>query len=401
MRRKLAPKIIEHLKAPGPRRMDVWDTVLQCFGVRVSPGGRKTWFVIVRVDGRQKRVSLGTYPAITLAEARAEARKIIRDAQLGVLDDAQETSCPTLGETVPVFIQVYAKPKNRGWKESERLLGKFQSLFIKPLVDIKRSDIVRILDEIVASGTPYRANRALAALKKLMSWALDRGMIDVSPIAGLKLPHKEQARERVLSDEELVALSAAADGEGYPFGDAIKLLMLTGQRRGEVAEMRWSEIDLDHSIWTIPASRSKNGCSHAIPLSVAALNLLRSAPRFLGSDYVITTTGRAPISGFGRVKKRLHMALGSSNWRTHDIRRTVASGMARLGVAPHVVEKVLNHKSGIISGVAAVYNRYGYEKEKREALNKWAFHVDALHQESRRLSRGTLPIRTHDVERGA
>ena len=118
MRRKLSPKVVEYLKASGPKRMDVWDTVLQCFGVRVSPGGRKTWFVIVRVDGRQKRVSIGTYPAITLAEARAEARKIIRDAQLGVFDDVQETSCPTLGETIPLFIQSYAKPKNRGWKES-------------------------------------------------------------------------------------------------------------------------------------------------------------------------------------------------------------------------------------------------------------------------------------------
>ena len=128
MRRKLSPKVVEHLKASGPKRMDVWDTVLQCFGVRVSPGGRKTWFVIVRVDGRQKRVSLGTYPAITLAEARAEARKIIRDAQLGVFNDDQDTSCPTFGKTVPLFIQTYAKPKNRGWKEPERLLGKFQTL---------------------------------------------------------------------------------------------------------------------------------------------------------------------------------------------------------------------------------------------------------------------------------
>jgi hypothetical protein len=184
MRRKLSPKLIEHLKSPGPKRMDVWDTVLQCFGCRVSPTGRKAWFVTVRLDGRQKRVTIGTYPAVSLAEARAEARKIIRDAQLGVFTDSKRSPALTFGGTVPLFIELYAKPKNRGWKESERLLGKFQSFFTKPLVDITRADIVRVLDEIVASGTPYRANRVLAALKKLLSWALDRGMIELNPIAG-------------------------------------------------------------------------------------------------------------------------------------------------------------------------------------------------------------------------
>ena len=192
--------------------------------------------MVVRVNGRQKRVTIGTYPAVALAEARGEARKIIRDAQLGVLGHSEKPLALTLSETVPLFIQLYAKPKNRGWRESERLLGKFQGLFAKPLVQIARSDVVRILDEIVASGTPYRANRALAALKKLMNWALDRGMVAVNPIAGLKAPHRERARELVLSDGGLVSLLRAADVEGYPFGDAIKLLVLTGQRRSEVAE---------------------------------------------------------------------------------------------------------------------------------------------------------------------
>jgi integrase len=373
MRAKLSPKLVEHLKVPGSKRLDAWDTVLQCFGVRVSPTGRKTWFVIIRADGRQKRVTIGTYPAVSLAEARGEAKKIIRDAQLGIFTDPQESPALTLGETVPLFIQLYAKPKNRGWKECEQLLGKFQGLFATPLVQIARTDVVRVLDEIIASGTPYRANRALAALKKLMAWALDRGMIEVNPIAGLKPPHRERAREVVLSDEDIISLMAAADDEGYPFGDVFKMLILTGQRRGEVAEMRWSEVDLEHGVWTIPAARSKNGQSHAVPLSVPAVSLLRSLPRFLASDWVFTTTGRGPISGFGRAKRRL--PVGISDWRIHDIRRTVASGMARIGVAPHVIEKVLNHKTGIISGVAAVYNRYAYENEKRDALERWSTNI--------------------------
>jgi integrase len=378
MRKKLSPKLIEHLNAPGPKRLDVWDTVLQCFGVRVSPSGRKSWFVVARVDGRQKRITIGTYPAVSLAEARTEARRVIRDAQLGVLGQAERTPALTLGDTVTLFIQLYAKPKNRGWKESERLLGKFQDLFGKPLTQIVRSDVVRVLDEIVASGTPYRANRALSALKKLMNWALDRGMIEVNPIAGLKPPHRECSRERVLNDQEVRALLIAMEEEGYPFGDAFKLLLLTGQRRGEIAAMQWSEIDLGNAIWSIPGDRTKNKQRHDVPLAPAALYVFRALPRFINSDYVFTTTGRTPISGLGRAKNRLAFAAGVADWRTHDLRRTVASGLARLGIAPHVVEKVLNHKSGIISGVAAVYNRYAYETEKRQALAEWAKHVEQL-----------------------
>jgi integrase len=388
MRRKLTSKAIEHLNAPGPKRLDVWDTVLQGFGARISPTGRKVWFTVVRFAGRQKRVTIGTYPAISLAEARDAASKIIRDAQLGIVEAAPAQATATLGDTIPLFMQLYAKPKNRGWKESERLLGKFRALYGRPIDEIKRSDVVRILDEIVASGAPYRANRALAALKKVMSWSLDRGVIEVNPIAGLKPPHKERARERVLTDIELAALLSAADAESYPFGDVFKVLILTGQRRGEVTGMRWSEIDSDRRIWTIPTDRSKNGQAHEVPLSEPALAVIRSVPRFVDSDYVFTTTGLTPISGFGRVKDRLDDGIGVTDWRTHDLRRTAASGMARLGIPPHVVEKVLNHKSGIISGVAAVYNRYAYEKEKRDALERWAQYCQSIATADRPASHG-------------
>src|SRR5215467_992945 len=217
MRKKLSSKIVEHLQTLGPKRMDVWDTVLQGFGTRVSPTGRKVWFVVVRTDGRLRRVTIGTYPAISLAEAREEARKIMSKAQLGVLDEPAREAKQSLGELVPLFIQLYARPKNRDWKETEHVLRKFDSLFAKDINAIRRPDVVRVLDGIVSSGTPYRANRALAALKKLMNWALDRGIIEINPIAGLKPPHKEQARDRVLSDVELTILLHVADAEGYPF----------------------------------------------------------------------------------------------------------------------------------------------------------------------------------------
>ena len=353
--------------------MDVWDTVLQGFGVRVSPSGRKVWSVIVRPNGTVRRIKVGTYPAVSLAQAREAAGKIIADVQLGVF--GRSTGVPTLGEIIPVFIELYAKPKTRGWKDTQRLLEAFQALSTTQLDLIKRSDVVRVLDALVASGKPYTANRALAALKKLMNWALDRGTLTVNPIAGLKPPVKERSRDRVLTDDELRDLIIAADAEGYPFGDMFKMLALTAQRRNEVSHMRWSEIDFGRRVWTIPAARSKNDQSHEVPLSDAALEVLRSVPRFLGSDYVFTTTGSTPISGYGRAKDRLENKMKTAAWRTHDLRRTAASGMARLGVPPHVVEKVLNHRSGIISGVAAVYNRYGYESEKRDALEKWSAYL--------------------------
>lgn len=375
MKQKLTPKTIEHLSTEA-RRKEVWDLTLPSFGVRVYPTGRKSFFVMARVDGRQKRVTIGNYPAVSLKDARGQARSIMRDVQLGAFEEADVECAPTFAETVPKFIELHAKPRNRDWRGTERILtSKFKAIEGKPLDKIKRVDVVRILDDIIGDGTPYRANRSLAAIKKLFSWALNRGMIEVHPLAGLSLPHPETARDRVLSDDELSALMVAAKAEGYPFGDMFQVLALTGQRRGEVSGMRWSEVNLDRSMWTIPVERSKNKQSHDVPLAPQVIDILRAMPRFLGSDFVFTTTGVTPISGFGKVKKRIEVAVGADDWRVHDLRRTAASGMARLGVQPHVVEKILNHKSGIISGVAAVYNRYGYEAEKREALELWTSHV--------------------------
>jgi integrase len=380
MRIKFTAKTIEHLSAQGrPKRLDAYDTVLQGFGLRVSPTGRKVWFVIVRPEGRAKRVTIGGYPALSLHDAREAAARRIRDEHLeNAAPDLPYYVSPTLGEIVPQFIQLYARPKNRRWRATERTLHKFEKLFILPITEIKRTDVVRALDELIASGMQVGANRALAGLKKLMNWSLDRGVLSVNPIAGLKPPAVEVARERVLADHELAKLLAVADEEGYPFGPALKILALTAQRRGEVTGMKWSEVDLDRQTWTISAARSKNKQSHCVPLTDEVCAILRAIPRFVGSDLVFTTTGVTPISGFGRFKDRAAASLGASDWCIHDLRRTAASGMARLGVAPHIVEKVLNHRSGIISGVAAVYNRYGYDKEKREAVGQWSHYIQQL-----------------------
>ena len=305
MQKKLTTKTVEALPPATRKRYEVWDRTLPSFGMRVSSTGRKTWFCTSRANGRLCRRTLGTYPALSLSDAREEARKAMREMQLGIVE------APTLGDTVPMFIELYARPKNRSWREVERLLNqKFSSLFKMRLNQIKRTDIVRILDEMPARG---RANHALAAIKKLMNWALDRGMIEVNPITGLKPPTKINARDRILSDDEIVRLLNVT--EGYPFGTLYKMLLYTAQRRGEVSEMRWSEVD--RNVWVIPASRSKNGLAHEVPLADAVVEMLRAVPRFAGSDFVFTTTGTTPISGFGRAKERVEQAVGSCDWWVH------------------------------------------------------------------------------------
>jgi integrase len=382
MRKTLTAKLIENLQPRIERRYEVRDLLLPGFGVRVSVNGKKSWFAMGRVGGRQVRHTIGTYPTVTLSEAREAARLILKDIQLGLyapVKAAPELAPPTLSQMVTLFIEIYAKPKNRGWKAVKATFCKFSQLNDRPIAEIGRADVVKVLDEIAARGAPIAANRAMSAIKKLFAWCLDRGVISVHPLVGLHKPGVERSRDRVLTNEELKSLWRASRELGFPFGLAFQLMALTGQRRGEVVGMRWSQLNLDEAVWTIPANIAKNGRAHHVPLSGPSLEILERLPRFVGSDLMFTTTGISPVSGFGRAKDRLDFLMGpTAEWRLHDLRRTTASGMARLGVAPHVIEKVLNHVSGEISGVAAVYNRHGYQTEKREALSQWAVDLENL-----------------------
>ncbi len=231
-----------------------------------------------------------------------------------------------LKEVIPQFVDLYAKPNTKDWKGTQSILRKFAKLSDTPIDQIKRTDVVAVIDDIVASGTPTRANRALAAFKKLMNWCIDRGIIETSPIMSLRPPTREVARDRVLDGNEVAAIWKAADAEGFPFAQFVQILILTGQRRGEVAGMRWSEIDFDEATWTLPAQRVKNGRLHIVPLTGAMVDILKSVPRFLGSDFVFTTTGATSISGFGRLKKRFDSALPED---TEDFRARRPSGSVR------------------------------------------------------------------------
>jgi integrase len=230
-------------------------------------------------------------------------------------------------------------------------------------------------------GSPVQANRTLAAVRRLCGWAVERGLISTSPCVGIRAPAAETSRDRTLADDELAAVWRGAAAIGWPFGPVIQLLILTGARRGEISGMRWAEIDVDAKLWTLPKERSKNGIAHAVPLSNAALAILETLPRIESeSGYVFTTSGRVPVDGFGAANARIdHLLPGSiAAWRLHDLRRTFASGCARLGVAIHVVEKLLNHSSGTFRGIVSVYQKHDFGNEQRAAMELWARHVEGL-----------------------
>jgi len=250
-------------------------------------------------------------------------------------------------------------------------------------------------------------NRTLAVLRRFFNWTVEREIITASPMAGLKAPTAETARDRALNDEEIRLFWAGCDKLGWPFGPMFKLLLLTAQRRDEVRGMEWTEIEpREKRVWAIPREKAKNDRAHEVSLSELAIEIIDGLPRMsrprtdsAGSEpspYVFTTNGERPVSGFSKAKERLdkHMLellcaeLGEAGkdpgkaeidgWILHDLRRTAATGMARLNIAPHVVDWILNHVSGTIRGVAAVYNRHAYLEERRAALEAWGRYVEGL-----------------------
>lgn len=387
MRRKLTTKTIEALPPAKGKRYEVRDAMLPGLHIRVSATGGKVWYLATRVDGRLRRIKLGSYPVISLSDARQSAQGILRDIALGKYAESALGSpeTPTLGDIIPQFIDRHAKRHTKDWKGTQSVLLRMKNLHTKPIDQIKRADVVRELEAMIADiedngGKGTRANRGLAAIKKLYSWCIDQGTVEISPVAALKPLIKEVARERWLTDDEIKSFWRGCEAEGYPFEQFGKLLLLTGQRLREISDMRWSELDLEKATLTLKGSRTKNGTMHVLPLSPQAVSILSAIPRFLDSDFVFTTTGTTPISGFGRFKQRIDVFVGldADNWRFHDLRRTVATNMAILRVQPHIIEAVLNHRTGIVSGVAAVYNRHAYLDEKRGALEQWAGRVSSL-----------------------
>jgi integrase len=390
---KLTLKTIESLE-PAPAVKEHADGHIAGLYFCLQPSGKASWTVRYRHGGKSRKLTIGPYPAIGLGVARERASVALGEVAQG-LDPAAEKKAAKAAARAPPdhdlveivvesFIKRHVKSNLRpSWaRETERMLNKeiVGAWKGKRLSAIGKADINGLLDGIIDRGAPILANRTLAALRRMCSWAIERGLIDASPCAGIRAPAPEQSRDRVLDDPELKAVWGAAEGLGVPFGPLVRLLLLTGQRRAEVAEMRWSEIDFETRAWTLPKERAKNGVAHTVPLLPQAVEILETLPRIAGEDdLVFTSNGKTPVSGFSKAKARIDAVLPDlPHWTFHDLRRTFASGCAKLGVNLPVIEKLLNHVSGSFAGIVGVYQRHSFADEKRAAMQVWARHVEEL-----------------------
>jgi integrase len=426
MTKALTVKRIENAAA-RPARQEIPDGLLVGLYLVVQPSGAKSFAVRYRYAGQPRKLTLGAFPAINLEAARDIGGKALRAAAEGrdpatekqaAKTDAKKAEAEAvrgrrdLFENVArEFIERHAMKNTReaSWRETARILG-FKpdpdnpgKLLIverqndKPptvinlwggrkVQEITNRDVIALLDT-VRDRAPVMANRNLAAVRKLFNWCLARDVIQISPCSLIEPPAPERSRDRILSDDELRLVWNAAGKDSSPFGPLVKLLVLTGQRLTEVGSMQWDELDLKNKLWTLPAERVKNGERHEIPLSDAAIDILTVLPRIKTTKgFVFTTTRDAAVSGFSRAKDRLDAAVKASltkgakppeHWTFHDLRRTMASGMARLGIQLPVIEKVLNHSSGSFRGIVGVYQRHSYADEKRQALDAWASFVQS------------------------
>ena len=393
---RLTKPTVSALKLPdGKSEMIVFDSLLPGFGIRLRAGGKRTWIAQYRVGAKQRRVSLGSTEAMDPDEARRRARDVIAKVQLGgdpQVDKqrARAQAHDTLGSCIGKYLSNYAE-RNLSPKtliEVRRSLNKqWKPLHETGAHKILRASVAKRLSEIGEESGPFAANRARAYLSGFFSWAVEQGFVEDNPVRGTGRIAKEVTRDRVLSDAEL-RLIWEHSGSGE-YGVIVKLLLLTGQRREEIAAMQWDELDLANGLWSMGSGRTKNSRKHTIALPPLVSELLQGIEH-RGDRALCFGSRKGPFSGWSKAKSGLDEQITAAQraknpnakpmtaWRLHDLRRTAATRMADLGVQPHVVEAVLNHVSGHKAGIAGVYNHAAYSSEKREALNIWAAHIEKL-----------------------
>jgi len=404
---KLTERKLKSLE-PSDDREDFWDKKLPGFGVRVSTEGTKTFFLMYRFAGLRRRMNLGRYPEIPVAEARKQANRALNMVSEGK-DPVQERkaeeakawrerlAAKTFSQLSQQYVEDYAKVHKKSWEEDEWIIDKF----LKPefgtlnVKEITRTHTRSFLRGIAARA-PVQANRAQACLRKIFNWAIEEEIIDLedNPASRIKRPGgPEKPKERALNDAELKAVWHGLEKETLQVKDVLRLILLTAQRPGEVMGLRWDEIDLGEALWTIPGSRTKNGLANVVPLSAQAIRILEKHREALEAqrkqrkergDYVsdspfvfpnrlLVKHAGAPITHIRKATGRLWRSLNIQPFSAHDLRRTCATRLGEMQVPGHVIARILNHKQADIT--SAVYNQYAYLKEKREALDAWGRRV--------------------------
>ncbi len=353
----------------------------------LQPSGKKSWALRFRLHGAPKKLTLGDYPDLSLAAARRKAEQARGDLAKG--NDPSEAKkaaraaakakreAVTLAALIEDWKALHLAEKRASYsREAVRALRyAFDKQLSAPAAALDRDAVVRVLDGITKAGKKAIAGRTAAYGRACYQWAMKRGSLTANPFVNLPRASVVK-RERVLTDDELRAIWNATGGEGS-YNAIVRMLILTGQRREEVAGMAWSELADDLSVWTIPSQRAKNKAAHIVPLALQAQIIVRAASRIEGQPLVFPGT-RGPFNGFSKAKDALDKASGVKNWRLHDLRRSMATNLQKLGVRLEVTEAVLNHVSGSRAGIVGVYQRHEYAAEKRQALDAWARRLDAI-----------------------
>ncbi len=405
MARAFTAKAVEAIKPDPAKRHEVPDPALSGLYLVVQPSGAKSWALRYRFNGKPRKLTLGKWPIMSVANARALASEAIDAVEHG--NDPAEEKQRAKADRLQSDLSERDKIKTLVDRFARLHLSKLKSgqdakrWFLDPYVvarwgdrdihTITKREVADMIDDIAESGRVTMANRVLAHARKFFNWCVERDVIEVSPVASIKRPAPEKTRDRVLSDDEIRWLWTASETVGQPWGPLAQFLLLTGQRLGEAAAMTDREVTGD--VWHLSADRVKNARAHDVPLSNAARDVLAGVECIAGKvGYVFTTTGESPVSGFHKARNSLAEAMAKvaedergepveiPHWTFHDLRRTAATGMARLGIPVRVTEAVLNHVSGTGGGIVAVYQRHDYADEKRQALEAWARLVsDILH----------------------
>lgn len=401
---KMKAATVEAIAATD-KRQEIPDDLCTGLYLVVQPTGKKSWQVRYRHGGVHRRMTLAAFPTLSLADARARARDVMAAASEG-RDPAEEVraaKAPKVPKAednrnkVTTLIGQFAKRHLKGLKSGDVVKRELDRFVVatwgdRDIHSITKRDVIDLLDGIADSGRVVTANRIRAYLNKFLNWCVERDILPLSPATGVKPVAKETSRDRVLTDDEIRWFWQACDAEGFPWGPLGKVLLLTGQRLNEAAQMTDGEIR--GKVWHLSTDRTKNARAHDVPLSDAVQAVLNAVPRVADEKgvvrFIFTTTATTPISGFHKGRQHLADKMGEiaakerggpveiPHWTFHDLRRTAATGMARLGIAVRVTEAVLNHVSGTGGGIVAVYQRHDYADEKRAALDAWARMVTAM-----------------------
>jgi integrase len=371
-RKRLTDEGCKRLKPVLGKQLYIYDAIVPRLMLRLNDNS-KSWSVLYYIGGKPRSKKLGTFPAMGVKAARDAARKFEENPQAALA----RTEVGSFGEIAEQFMKRHVEASGlRSKSDIERSLGYVLRRWRdRPFLEIRRRDVANLLDEIEDKHSAGVADGCLAVIRKLMNWYAARSDDYTSPVVAGMSRAKSQARERILTDDELRAVWSAADTMPV-FGDLCRLLLLTGQRRSKVAQMKWADVDLDTGVWTIATEPREKGNPGKLLLPEQALAIIRRQPRVFGCDFIFAGRGGGHINGFNKRKAALDAQLGDTKpWTLHDLRRTARSLLSRAGVRPEISERVLGHAIG---GVEAVYDRHEYLAEKADALNRLAALITAI-----------------------